>query len=166
MDRVTRALHALAAACMIGMCLLTLSEITARSLFDRSLSFVWETGSYLLGASWFLAAPYTLRTDGHVRVSLINQQLGERGSRILDFLATAAGIVITVVLFVSLSQLTFDSIKYGRTSFTPMQTPLFIPQAVLAVGMFFMTLQMIMRLFLLMTGLQPDIPLEASADQQ
>lgn len=165
LDRITKGLHVVAAVCMIGMGLLTLSEITARSLFDRSLPFVWEAGSYLLGASWFLAAPYTLRTDGHVRVSLVNQQLGEKGSYILDILASMAGVVITIVLFASLLQLTVDSIKFERISFTPMQTPLFIPQAVLTLGMLFMALQMIMRLILLLTGNKPDIPHEVTTDQ-
>lgn len=159
-DKVSFILHGAGAFCLVLITIMIGAEIASRNFFDYSFSIVWEGGSYLLGASWFLSAAYTLRTDGHIRIQLFNRFLGSKGNRIVDIAASIIGIAICAVFFSALLQLTINSFTAHKTSFTPMQTPLFIPQAVFALGMLGMLVQMIMRLFLLLCHMAPDLKQE------
>lgn len=163
-DKVSLRLHAAGAFCLVVIAMLIGAEIVSRNIFGYSFSIVWEGGAYLLGASWFLSAAYTLRTDGHIRIQLFNQILGEKRSWFLDVLASIMGIAICFIFFLALLQMSISSFTMHKTSFTPMQTPLFIPQAVFTLGMFCMFLQMIMRFLLLLFKEAPDIKLEKSEE--
>jgi len=164
-DKISYWLHQIGGLCLLMIAILIMAEVFSRSLLNHSISITWEIGSYLLAASWFLAMGYTLRTDGHIRISLFNQILGEKGSWILDIIATFFGIVITFLIFYALfNYLSVDSFIRGKTSYTPMQTPLYIPQTVMAIGMLVFFLQMVMRFFRLLIKENPDITLQQSQE--
>ena len=160
-DSITLKLNGLSSIFIATITIFILAEIIARKFFNFGFLFVLEVSSYLLAASWFLSAAYTLRTDGHVRVNVFTNVLNERTSRTLDILATIIGIILCFVLFRAVYILATDSFFYNKTSFSPLRAPLYIPQAFIAIGMFFMLLQMVMRLLLLLIGEKPDIDLKA-----
>ena len=58
-----------------------LSEIAARSLFNISISFAWEYSAYAMGVAMFGGAAFTLRTGGHIRVSLLGSRLPPAASQ-------------------------------------------------------------------------------------
>ena len=157
-DRILAAANKIAAACIFMMAGLILAEIFCRVALDYSIKLVWETGSYLLAASWFLAAGFTLRTEGHVRINIITSRLSPAAQRILDIVATLGGLWIAGILWASLVQLLMDSIIFNKSSFTPMQTPLWIPQTVMVVGATLFLLTMIARLCLLLLKKEPNLP--------
>ena len=163
-DNLSIKLHKMGGFCLVIIAVLIGAEIIGRNLFGYSFSIVWEGGAYFLGASWFLSAAYTLRTGGHIRITLFSQILGEKRSWLLDLFASAMGVVICSIFFTALLQMTISSLSLHKTSFTPMQTPLFIPQAIFTLGMFMMLLQMIMRLILLLFKETPDISFEKSEE--
>lgn len=158
LDRVLEVANRIAAFSILVMAALILTEIFCRVALDYSIKLVWETGTYLLAASWFLAAGYTLRTGGHVRIALLAGKLSTSGKRFLDIVATLGGIWICGVLLASLVQLFTDSIKYNKHSFTPMQTPLWIPQLFVVIGAVLLLLAMAARLWLLLRRENPDLP--------
>ncbi|MCC8193681.1 MAG: TRAP transporter small permease, partial [Deltaproteobacteria bacterium] len=125
---------------------------------NYSIKLVWETGSYLLAASWFLAAGFTLRTSGHVRISILTAKLPPALARPMDILATAGGLVICTVVWLAIMQLFIDSVTFNKTSFTPMQTPLWIPQSFVVIGATLLLLTMVARLGLLLLKEEPDLP--------
>ncbi len=161
LDRVLDFMNNVSAVCIFGMVALVLAEIVARSAFDYSIKLVWETGSYLLAASWFLAAGFTLRTGGHVRISILTSKLSPPRKRQLDIIANTGGLVICTIIWVAVMQLFLDSIKFNKASFTPMQTPLWIPQSFVVLGATLLLLTMIVRLCLLLLKKEPDLPFAA-----
>ena len=156
LDRVLAFANKIAALCIFGMAALVLAEITARSFFNYSIKLVWETGSYLLAASWFLAAGFTLRTGGHVRISILTSKLSPLLARRVDIAATVGGLAICTIIWIAVLQLFMDSIKFNKASFTPMQTPLWIPQSFMVIGATLLLLTMIVRLCLLFQKKEPD----------
>ncbi|RLC39499.1 MAG: hypothetical protein DRH33_02685 [Candidatus Nealsonbacteria bacterium] len=160
LDNITFKLNGLSSIFIGIITVFILAEIIARKFFNFGFLFVLEVSSYLLAASWFLSASYTLRTNGHVRVNVFANILNEHTLRILDILATIFGIILCVIFFRAVYILTIDSYFFHKTSFSPLRAPLYIPQAFVAIGMFFMLLQMIMRLILLLVNEKPDIDIK------
>ncbi len=158
LDKILLCANALAAVCISGMVIIVLAEIIARAAFDYSIKMAWETGSYLLAASWFLAAGFTLRTSGHVRINVLTSKLSPSTLHLVEIFATCIGLVVCGTIWASLVQLCYDSIKFNKVSFTPMQTPLWIPQSIVALGATLLLLTMIVRLCLLMMKEETEKP--------
>ena len=161
LDNITFKLNGLSGICIIIITIFILAEIIARKFFNYGFLFVLEVSSYLLATSWFLSAAYTLRTDGHIRINVLTSVLKtDRAIRFVDIFATVLGIVISLIFFRAVLILASDSYFFNKTSFSPLRAPLYIPQTFIAIGMFFMLIQMIVRLMLLLVNEKPDINLK------
>jgi TRAP-type C4-dicarboxylate transport system permease small subunit len=161
LDNITFKLNGLSGICICIITIFILAEIIARKFFNYGFLFVLEVSSYLLATSWFLSAAYTLRTDGHIRINVLTSVLKtDRAARFVDIFATVLGIVISLIFFRAVLILTSDSYFFNKTSFSPLRAPLYIPQTFIAIGMFFMLIQMIVRLMLLLINEKPDINLK------
>ncbi len=156
-DRLAIWAAALAAACLISMAVLMMGEVIARSAFSQSLVFSWEFSGYLMGATFLFGAAHTLRSGGHVRVSLLAEHLPRGLARGLDYFSTLVGIVVTAYILYALCDLTYSSYTRDIVSFTPTQTPLIVPQGVLAIGALLLFLQMLARLIRLFRKQEPDL---------
>lgn len=160
-DRLAIWAAALAAACLLLMAVLMMGEVIARSAFTQSLIFSWEFSGYLMGATFLFGAAYTLRSGGHVRVSLLAEHVSAKIARGLDYFCTLVGIVVTAYILYALSDLTLSSYQRDIVSFTPTQTPLIIPQGVLALGGLLLFLQMVARMIRLLRSEEPDLEHES-----
>ncbi len=160
-DRLAIWAAALAAACLLLMAILMMGEVVARSAFTQSLVFSWEFSGYLMGAVFLFGAAYTLRSGGHVRVSLLAEHVPAKIARGLDYFCTVIGIVVTAYILYALCDLTYTSFKRSIVSFTPTQTPLIIPQGVLALGGLLLFLQMVARMIRLLRAEEPDLEHES-----
>jgi len=144
------------AALTFSIVAMILCEIAARSLFNYSLSFAWEYSAYAMGAAMFGGAAFTLRTGGHIRVSLLSGRLSARAARGLDILCTVLAGALAGYIAIGLGQLAWRSFIAGSTSPTVSATPLVIPQAAIALGMALLALQFVARLLRLLTGQPPE----------
>lgn len=161
LDNITFKLNGLSGICIVIITIFILLEIIARKFFNYGFLFVLEVSSYLLATSWFLSAAYTLRTDGHIRINVLTSVLKtDRAVRFVDIFATVLGIVMSLIFFRAVLILASDSYFFNKTSFSPLRAPLYIPQTFIAIGMFFMLIQMIVRLMLLLINEKPDINLK------
>ena len=151
-DALARASGYVAAVLVAGIAALILAEIFCRTVLNVSLSFAWEYSAYFLAAAIFLAAGFTLRTGGHVRVMLLSQSVPPRIAYWLDFLATLGGTVIAGWLAWSLAAFAWRSWATGSTSATIDETPLVYPQAAIAFGAVLLALQMASRAIRLLLG--------------
>ncbi len=156
-DRLATWAAALAAACLLLMAILMMGEVIARSALSQSLVFSWEFSGYLMGATFLFGAAYTLRSGGHVRVSLLAEHVPPGVTRGLEYFSTLVGIVVTAFILYALCDLTYSSFKRDIVSFTPTRTPLIIPQGALAVGALLLFLQMLARAIRLVRGEEPDL---------
>jgi len=122
-DAISKWFAAVAAVLMVSIAVMILSEITARSLFNYSLSFAWEYSAYAMGTSMFFGLAYTLRTGGHIRVSLLAASIPPRAAYWVDVVCTLFGLGIIVFITVAIGQLAWRSYLAGSVSSTISETP-------------------------------------------
>ena len=156
-DQLALAMAVLAAAALAGIVLLLLAEIVVRSWFDATTGVSWELGVYLMAATVFLGAGWTLRTGGHVRVGLAFEALTPARRRWLDLAASLAGLPIVVLVAVALGDLAWISFARDVRSWYPTQTPLGIPQAAVALGAWVLAIQLAARIGALVLGDAPEL---------
>ncbi len=156
LDALSRLVATLSALLTVSIAVVIIGEITARSLFNYSFSFAWEYSAYAMGVAMFCGAAFTLRTGGHIRVSLLAAALPPNAARRLDILCTALGVAFTGYLAFALGQLAWGSFVSGSTSPTVSATPLIIPQGLIAFGAALLFLQMLARLIRLMRSEEPE----------
>lgn len=139
---------ALVGAC-VAMCLiaaLVLIQVVGR-IADRvadwlgiarigvSIPSLAEIGGFLFVAAAFLALPATLRTAGHVRVTLALRLFGATGERVLTVLVLLASLGLAGFALYALSVQTTASFERGSVSYGLIAIPLWIPQAVMTLGL-------------------------------
>ncbi|PTW60213.1 TRAP-type C4-dicarboxylate transport system permease small subunit [Breoghania corrubedonensis] len=147
-DRLSRALAFLSGAVIFGIALLVASEIFLRNIVGVSLSFVWEVSVYLHMCAIFLGAAWTLRTGGHIRVTLLRAVM----PRLFEWFATLIGLVISAYVTNALTLLAWGYYATGRTSGSTTDVPLVYPAAFIAFGSLLLTVQIALRLVHLAMG--------------
>lgn len=152
-DRLSRFLAYLSGALIFVIAALQISEILSRNLFNTSLSIVWEVAAYLHIAAIFLAAAFTLRSGGHIRVTLF-QSLHPRA---FEVVGTFVGLAISVFLSYALVKFAWNYGVTGRTSGTTNDIPLVYPAAIVAFGSVMLSIQLALRLCQAMLGRAVEI---------
>lgn len=159
-DTVSRYAGYAAALMICGIAALVLTEITCRNVFNISLTYAWDYSAYMMAGAIFCGAAFTLRSGGHVRVSLLTHNVPPLVARGIDFVATVFALAITSFAAYALILFAWQSFTTGRTSSTIDATPLVYPQGIIAVGITLLALQFLARLIRLILG-QPPEDLEA-----
>jgi TRAP-type C4-dicarboxylate transport system permease small subunit len=93
-----------------------------------------EFAGYLLAAASFLALAATLKRGAHIRVTVLLTSVPEPARRFLEIWALAAGAAFVAYICWHLSVLAFDSFRFNEVSYGIIPLPLWIPQAMMALG--------------------------------
>lgn len=165
-DSISRVAGIIGGTCLVGMSILMLTEVVCRNYLKFSLVFSWEYSSYMMATVYFLTAGYTLLVKGHVRVFLLAEALPEKVQIAFEIAATTIGMFISGFVTYALAEFTYQSFVRGARTFLPSETLLWKPQAVITIGAFLLTLQILARLIRLLIGDEPDRPLELDGIQE
>jgi TRAP-type C4-dicarboxylate transport system permease small subunit len=148
----------MAAVCLGLLTLLILAEIAVR-FFSSYLSWVpadipvaWEYSSYLMAATFTFGAAMTLRSGGHIRVTLVIARLPQPLRRIAEVLVAAAGLFMAGFLTYAMARFTYGAFERGQTSISS-DTRLWIPQLIVTFGILLLALQFLARLIQALLGL-------------
>jgi TRAP-type C4-dicarboxylate transport system permease small subunit len=152
-DSLSKVLAYFAGALILAIAAVQLLEIGSRNLFGISLSWVWEYAPFFHMCAVFLAAAFTLRTGGHIRVTAIMQLQ----PRAFEFLGTSVALLISAFVSYSLIWFAIDFSVTGRSSGTTTETPLVYPAATMAVGSFLLTVQLLLRLIQTLLRLPEEV---------
>lgn len=135
-----------AALILCALFLLGLAEIICRAVFGFSLSFSVEMAGYLAGLSLLWGAGWTLLEGGHIRMTLVLDQLPERWVLAFERIGLWVGMWLSLAMTIALAQWTWGSYVRGDLSFYTSATPLWIPQALLSMGPAFLWSAFLSRL--------------------
>lgn len=156
-DGLSLAAAFIAVLCMIAMTLLVLVEIVLASL-SKLISFVptsthigWEYSGYLMGACFLLGTGMTFRAGLQIRVEALLRAGKGRFAHAFEIASSFVGATVSIFLAYSLMNFTLRTWGFGEVSQDSL-TPLWIPQAVLALGAIILALQMVVRLIASLTG--------------
>ena len=159
---------ALAGAClaMVTIATLVLIQVLGRvidqvlnsfgmSRLGMSIPSVAEFGGFLFVAAAFLALPATLRSAGHVRVTLILRAFGPLGNRVMAaiVLAIAVGLAGYATWYVILDVL--DAYRSGSVSYGRIVVALWMPKTLMAAGLVIFTVALVDELVTTLSGEDP-----------
>ncbi|MBY8978283.1 TRAP transporter small permease [Rhodobacteraceae bacterium NNCM2] len=142
----------LAALIMAGMTLHILTEIVLRSFFDGSTHLVEEYVGYGLMTMVFLGLGHSLESGSLIRVDLVLDRLGARSRRGVELVICTAALVVAGFIgryiWISMAR----KFAAGTVSMTTAATPMWIPEAVVLIGLAVFGLQLLAYALRLLAG--------------
>jgi len=124
---------ALAAVFMIGVLIMVLLSILGR-LLHFHLPGTDAYAGYAMAGAGFLALAHTLKSDEHIRVTLLIGKLRGRARRGLELWALGAGAMLAGLLCFYAWRLAWQSHSFNDVSTASDATPLWIPQILMGIG--------------------------------
>ena len=128
------ALAALGAAIFAFITLAICAEVLLRYGFNRPITWVVEISEYALLWITFLGASWVLRQGGHVRVDILLHFLSPAALRICGLLSSASGVLISLVLIVFGSNVTWMVMARGSFKPTGIDVPTWLVVIVIPIG--------------------------------
>ena len=111
-----------------------------------------ELAGFLLLGATFTGLAYTLTVGGHIRVDLLHRALAERVQRVMDVLVVVVALAITAYGTWFSVLLAYDSYDFGDVSIGMVPVPLWIPQAVMVIGLVWLLVALLDALIGLISG--------------
>lgn len=130
------------------MMLLVLAEVFTRYVLNRPLMLSDEFAAYMLVAVSFLAAAYTWKEKGHVRITAMVSRLPPRLSSWLRLIALLLALGVAAVLSQSAYSYLQTSFKLRMASGTWLHFPLQGPQMTLIIGFILLSLLIMVEIAL------------------
>lgn len=121
-------------------------DVVMRHIFNDPTIWADEVSCYLLVGITFLGAAYTLAMDGHVRIETLVDRLRPKTRQRLEFVTDVLSIVFLVVFTRQAYWLVKDSYVSVKISATLLRTPLYLPQLLLAVGLTWLCLELLVHI--------------------
>jgi len=132
--RVAIAMAYFSGALFLLLAFYTTFDVLGRRYFGVFSGVTDEMSEYALalGASWALA--YTLERGGHVRVDIVLPHFPRTVRAVLEAVAIGIMAVFAATVSMALWQLVVSSYAIHATGHSIIQTPQWIPQAMMAIG--------------------------------
>ena len=137
---------------MVGTLVSVLASILGRLHPAFDLPGADAYAGYSMAISAFMALAPTLRRGEHIRVTLLFNQLPERGKGVLDIACHLVAIVMSAALAWFSIRLMLQSREFHDISTGLDATPLWIPQMGMAIGTSLFMLAFLGDLILLLRG--------------
>lgn len=116
-----------------------------------------DFSGFMLAGATFLAMPYTFRTGGHIKVSLVTARLSDRLRLWAEVAALTGAAFLTGFAVYYIWALVAESIHFKDVSNGTVPIPLWIPQSAMGVGMTLLCVAVIDSLFQTIIGGKPVI---------
>lgn len=139
---------------LVSLVLLILTEIFIRYFFNMSTLIADEYSGYLFLASVFLGLSYTFKEDAHIRINILTSRMSKKSNRFIDIFAGLITIIVLSFAFYRTVLFTFDSYEMEMLSESVSQTPLYLTQLVMPLGL---SLFILSVLIFVIKGLKNDI---------
>src|SRR3954469_16138380 len=138
--------HRIAQISILCMMALITADVIARNVFRRSLLSSDEVSGYLLVVMTFFGISYSLRSGSLLRIEFLLFALPKRLRGIVDVLYDL--IALTVCLVLLWSMVRFTWITWQREAIAPtlIETPLWIPQLAMPLGMLILVIAFLLEL--------------------
>lgn len=154
LDWIFHGAGVLSAILLAAIALLTFVQIVGRA-FGFLISTGVEFAGFCMAASIFLALAWTLRSGGHIRVSLFVQSLGPGAWRVVEIWCLAVAASAVALFAYSAVMMTWDSYRFGDVSVGMVPVPLWIPQTAMAAGVLLLEVALVEQLVLVLRGRPP-----------
>jgi len=124
----------LSAVLIVSLVVLIVVEIVGRQFFDTSTMIADEYSGYLYLASIFLGLAYTFEHKAHIRINIITSRLDANKNKTIDIVASILSLAILSFVLYRTILFTYDSYDMEMLSEAVSETPLYLTQIVMPVG--------------------------------
>lgn len=132
---------------LIIMMLLITVEVFIRKSFGVSTRVAQEFSGYLLVAIAFWGAAEVLRTNSHIKITLLTERLSQKGQSRLNKANHVTALALVLLLLWASTSLVVTSYRTGMITMGIYQIPVVIPQLPIPIGLFFLALQLAANIF-------------------
>lgn len=153
--RLSTAGAVLSGVFFILMTLLTLTEVMLRTFFGSSTLVASEYSGYALSGMIYLAMGFTFKEGAHIRISFLKDRLGGAAQRAIELLCLLFALALCGISCRFALDLVMSSYSRNLTAYTVAETPLWVPQFILFMGMCVLTIQ-IAAMFLALAASPPE----------
>lgn len=138
--RINRAIAILCGIVILGSVALILAEILMRRFAGRGLGGADEISGYVMAgiAAWGFS--YALVERAHVRIDVLTGRLPLPGRSVFDCLAMVSMTFVAGLVTTYGWRVLSTSLARGSRANTPLETPLWIPQAIWLSGWAWLTI--------------------------
>lgn len=136
----------------IGVCIVL--QVVTRIVGFHVAGLV-DYATYAMVASMFFGLAYALKRDAHIRVTLLLGASDGALRRALELVSLVVGAAVLVYFSYHATQLALDSWRFGMRDLGLAATPLWIPQAGMAIGAAIGALAFVDELILVARGRPP-----------
>lgn len=155
----------LAAGLILAMSLWITYDVLSRYFFDAASPWAFDLSEYALVWITFLAAPWVLLQDRHVRIDILVDVLPPRAQRAMGALVSAVAIFICGVLAWRTGTAAIEYYQNDIMMARIWRIPRIWPYVVVPLGSGLLALAFAVRLGLYLTRPDPEAELHARASQ-
>lgn len=149
-----RGCSGLAALCLIIIATLIILQITGR-LLGFIIPSADDIAGYCMAASIFLALADTLRSGGHIRVTMFISWLPAPLLKIVEILNVSIGVLFTGYFAWYAILMVWQTHQFGEISQGYLPIPLWLPQSMMAFGLFVLFVAFVEEWIRVIRGLPP-----------
>ena len=131
-----------AALVMFGMLAFIMVEITLRTVFSRSMFVMDEFVGYGLAAMTFLGLSHTLRANGLIRMKLLIHRVRGTLRRVLELFCCFSTLGLAIFMAFYFWRSVARNWERGAYSASIAEVPLWIPEALLLLGLVLFCVQL------------------------
>lgn len=131
---------------ILTLVIIVAMEVIGRSAFGHSFMVANEYSGYIAVMVTFLGIPYAVDKDALLRVNFLVDRLREKPRRGLELAFRLTAISVSGVIGYQLVRMAIKSFERGTFASTPAQTPLWIPQGAMVLGMALLVLMLAVQI--------------------
>lgn len=146
-DKLSKGSAYLAGFILISLVVLILTEIFLRSFFNISTMIADEYSGYFYLASIFLSLAYAFSQDSHIRINIITSRLSRKANKKIDIVAAIITLCVLSFALYRTILFTYDSYELEMLSENVSETPLYLTQLAMPIGITIFMLAVILFIF-------------------
>ena len=155
LDNLFRGFGVLAAVALVLIGVSVLTGIIGRFV-GINVSGAIFVAVYAMGAMAFFALAHTLKTGGHIRVTLFLRRFNPRYRQFVEIWCLGVGTAVMGFLAYNTIVMIKSSYDYGITSVGILPIPIWIPQLFMAFGTVVATLAFLDEFIIVLRGGKPS----------
>ena len=130
---------------ILGMLISVNIEVIGRSFFNYATIWVTEVSTYLVVTITFFGSAYVAVQNANVRVDLLLNRFPKRLQRVLLDALTWISVFMTLVVLWKFTEFWSENYLSGARSWSLLNTPQWVPQLSVVVGLFFLVLALVFK---------------------
>ncbi|HCW92481.1 TRAP transporter small permease subunit [Flexistipes sinusarabici] len=131
---------------MILITLLIGLEVMLRSVFDTTTHISTEYSTYFFIALVSMGLAYTMKENGHIRITLLTGRLKGKAKKIQEISTTVLALIISIFLFYYTVLMTYETYSLGMKADTVSETPIYLSQIAVPLGVLLLNIELAGRL--------------------